>query len=69
MQKKARKTSESKTRKNNHQNSEKEMFYEKRKLCREVYSRLPICTEFEGFILIYEAMVAKREFDLLLFVE
>ena len=28
-----------------------------------------LCTKFEGFILIYEAMIAKNEFDLLLAVK
>ena len=41
------------------------IFAKKRNLCREAGH---LWTKFEGFILIYEAMIAKNEFDILLAV-
>ena len=53
--------------KNNGQNSEKNIFYKKGTYVEE-YTAGHLCTKFEEFILIYEAMIAKNGFDLLLAV-
>ena len=58
----------SKTHKNNRQNSENNIFFTKNGTCVEKYTAGHMCTKFEEFILIYEAMVAKNRFDLLLAV-
>ena len=55
----------SKTRKNNRQNSENDIFT-KNGTYVEKYTAGHLCTKFEEFILISEAMIAKNEFDLLL---
>ena len=57
----------SKTRKNNRQNSENNIFT-KNGTYVEKYTAGHLCTKFEEFILISEAMIAKNEFDLLLAV-
>ena len=57
----------SKTHKNNHQNSENNIFT-KNGTYVEKYTAGHLCTKFEEFILIYEAMIAKNRFDLLLAV-
>ena len=53
--------------KNKHQ-TEYKIFAKKQKLCREAHQG-PNVPKFAGFILIYEAIIAKNEFDLLLFVK
>ena len=53
--------------KNNRQNSENNIFT-KNGIYGEKYTAGHLCTEFEEFILIYEAMIAKQWFDLLLAV-
>ena len=57
----------SKTRKNNHQNSENKIF-EKNGTYVEKYTAGHLRTKFEEFTLIYKATIAKIEFDLLLAV-
>ena len=57
----------SKTRKNNRQNSENRIIA-KNGTSVEEYTAGHLCTKFEEFILIYKAMIAKIEFDLLLAV-
>ena len=57
----------SKTRKNNRQNSENKIF-EKNGTYVEKYTAGHLRTKFEEFTLIYEATIAKIEFDLLLAV-
>ena len=57
----------SKTQKNNRQNSENNIFT-KNGTYVERYTAGHLCTKFEEFILIYEAMIAKNGFDLLLAV-
>ena len=57
----------SKTRKNNRQNSQNKIFTENGTYV-EKYTAGHLCTKFEEFILIYEAMIAKNVFDLLLAV-
>ena len=51
--------------KNNCQNSENNIFT-KNGTYVERYTAGHLCTKFEEFILIYEAMIAKNWFDLLL---
>ena len=53
--------------KNNRQNSEINIFTKNRTYF-EKYTADHLCTKFEEFILIYEAMIAKNRFDLLLAV-
>ena len=53
--------------KNNPQNSETNIFT-KNGTYVEKYTVGHLCTKFEEFILIYEAMIAKNGFDLLLAV-
>ena len=53
--------------KNNRQNSENYIFT-KNGTYVEKYTADHLCTKFEEFILIYEAMIAKNRFDLLLAV-
>ena len=53
--------------KNNRQNSENNIFTQNGTY-DEKYTAGHLCTKFEEFILIYEAMIAKNEFDLLLAV-
>ena len=57
----------SKTHKNNRQISENK-FFTKNGTYVEKYTAGHLCTKFEEFILIYEAMIAKNRFDLLLAV-
>ena len=57
----------SKTRKNNRPNSENNIFT-KNETYVEKYTAGHLCTKFEEFILIYEAMIAKNVFGLLLAV-
>ena len=57
----------SKTHKNNRQNSETN-FFTKSGIYVEKYTAGHLCTKFEEFIFIYEAMIAKNRFDLLLAV-
>ena len=57
----------SKTRKNNRQNSENYILTNNGTYV-EKYTAGHLCTKFEEFILISEAMIAKNEFDLLLAV-
>ena len=57
----------SKTHKNNLQISENKIFT-KNGTYVEKYTAGHLCTKFEEFILIYEAMIAKNRFDLLLAV-
>ena len=57
----------SKTHKNNRQNSENNIFT-KNGTYVEKFTADHLCTKFEEFILIYEAMIAKNRFDLLLAV-
>ena len=54
-------------RKNNRQNSENYILT-KNGTYVEKYTAGNLCTKFEEFILIYEAMIAKNGFDLLLAV-
>ena len=59
----------SKTRKNNRQNSENQNFEKKKKKKRTYVKKYTVghlYTKSEEFILIYGAMIAKNEFDLLL---
>ena len=56
----------SKTRKNNQ--IPKKNFFVNNGTYVEKYTKGHLCTKFEEFILIYEAMIAKNEFDLLLAV-
>ena len=68
MKKKSQENFEkSKIHKNNRQNSENNIFT-KNGTYVEKYTAGHLCTKFEEFILIYEAMVAKNIFDLLLAV-
>ena len=53
--------------KNNRQNSENNIFT-KNGTYVEKYTAGQLCTKFEEFILIYEAIIAKNGFDLLLAV-
>ena len=53
--------------KNNRQNYEKN-FVAKNGTYVERYTAAHVCTKFEEFILIYEAVMAKNGFDLLLAV-
>ena len=53
--------------KNNRQNSENNIFT-KNGTYVERYTAGHLCTKFEEFILIYEAMIAKNGFDLLVAV-
>ena len=55
-------------RKNNRQNSENRIFEKKNGTYVEKYTEGYLCTKFERFILIYQFMIAKNEFDLLLAV-
>ena len=57
----------SKTHKNNRQNSENNIFT-KNGTYVEKYTAGHLCAKFEEFILVYEAMVVKNGFDLLLAV-
>ena len=57
----------SKMRKNNRQNSKNDIFT-KNGTFVEQYTAGHLCTKFEEFILISEAMIAKNRFDLLLAV-
>ena len=57
----------SKARKNNRQNSEN-MIFTKNRTYVEKYTAGHLSTKFEECILIYEAMIAKNGFDLLLAV-
>ena len=57
----------SKIHKNNRQNSENNN-YTKNGTYVEKYTAGHLCTKFEEFFLIYEAMIAKNRFDLLLAV-
>ena len=57
----------SKTRKNNRQNSKNNIFT-KNGTYVEKYTAGDLCTKFEECILIYEAIIAKNWFDLLLSV-
>ena len=57
----------SKTHKNNRQNSQNNIFT-KNGTYVEKYTAGHLFTKFEEFILIYEAMIAKNRFDLLLAV-
>ena len=57
----------SKTHKNNRQNSENDIFTKNGNYVKR-YTAGHLCTKFEEFILIYEAMIAKNGFDLLLAV-
>ena len=52
---------------NSRQNSENNIFT-KNGTYVEKYTASHLCTKFEEFILIFEAMIAKTEFDLLLVV-
>ena len=54
--------------KNNHQNSENKNFAKNRTFVEKYTAGHHAYTKFEKFILIYEAMIAKNEFDLLLAV-
>ena len=54
-------------RKNNRQNSEN-IIFTKNGTFVERYTAGHLCTKFEKFILIYEAMIAKNGFDQLLTV-
>ena len=54
-------------RKNNRQNSQNDIFT-KNGAYVDKYTAGHLCTKFEEFILISEAMIAKNEFDLLLAV-
>ena len=65
---KARKTEKSKTRKNNRQNSENKIFAKYGSYV-EKYTADHICNKFKGFILLYEVMVAKNDFNLLLVIK
>ena len=56
-----------KTGKDNPQNS-KNMIFAKNRTFFEKYTAGHLCTKFEEFILIYETMIAKNKFDLLLAV-
>ena len=56
-----------KTRKNNRQNYENDIFTKTGNYV-EKYTAGHLCTKFEEFILIYEAMISKNGFDLLLAV-
>ena len=71
MYKKVRKTSQKfKAHKNYRQNWKNKVFSKKKKgILVEQYAAGHLCTKFEGFILIYEAMIVKYEFDLLLSVK
>ena len=56
-------------RKNNRQNSENDIFFfTKNGTYVEKYTTGHLCTKFQEIILIYEAVIAKNEFDLLLAV-
>ena len=57
----------SKTRKNNRQHSEN-IIFTKNGTYVEKYTAGHLCTKLEEFILIYEAMIAKYGFELLLAV-
>ena len=57
----------SKTHKNNRQNSENDIFT-KNGTYVEKYTAGHLCSKFEEFILIYEAMIAKNGLELLLAV-
>ena len=50
--------------KNNRQNSENNIFTKNGTYVKK-YTAGHLCTKFEEFILIYEAMIAKNGFDLL----
>ena len=66
MNKKPRNSSKNlKMRKSNCQNSE-DLIFAKIAIYVEKYTTGQLCTKFEDFILIYEAMTAKNKFDLLL---
>ena len=68
MQKKSPENFEkSKTHRNNRQNSENKIST-KNGVYVYKYTAGHLCTKFEEFILIYEAMIAKNGFDLLLAV-
>ena len=68
MQKKSPENFEKcKMRKNDRQNYENNIFT-KPGTSVEKYTSGHLCTKFEEFILIYEAMISKNEFDLLLAV-
>ena len=69
MQKKSPENfAKSKTRKNNRQNSKKKTIFAKNGTYVEKYTAGHLRTKFEEFTLIYKAMIAKIEFDLLLVV-
>ena len=53
--------------KNNRKNSENNIFTKNGTSVKE-YTAGHLCTKFDQFILIYEAMIAKNGFDLLLAV-
>ena len=59
-----KKPGKSNTRKNNRQSFEN-MIFTKNGIYAGKYTAGHPCTNFEEFILIYEAMIAKNEFDLL----
>ena len=68
MQKKSPENFEKfKTHKNDRQNSYNNIFT-KNGTYVEKYAAGHLCTKFEEFILIYEAMIAKNEFDIVLAV-
>ena len=52
----------------NCQNSENKILQKKGMYVKK-YAAGHLCTKFEGFILIYEAMIAKKYFDLPLAVK
>ena len=67
VEKSLEKFEKSETRKNYHQNSEqKKMKQQKHRTYVGMYIVGHLRTKFEGFILIYEAMIAKKMFNLLL---
>ena len=66
--KKARKTSKNPKRKEIIAKILKIIFFTKNGTYVEKYTAGHLCTKFEEFILIYEAMIAKNRFDLLLAV-
>ena len=67
VEKKPRKLRKTQTRKKNRQNSENNIFYKNWTFVKK-YTAGHLCTKFEEFVFIYEAMIAKNEFDLLLAV-
>ena len=67
VEKSPEKLKKSKTRTNNRQNSENDIFT-KNGTYVENYTAGHLCTKFEEFILIHEALIAKNGFDILLAV-